>query len=109
MRKILDEEKVRELWFSGLSNEDVAKEIGVSVIYLCRVKERFSLPARSEKADRTARPDPTEEEIEERAAEVRSGWSKRQEAERWCGGARRVRVSRYAYNGMISAFSPIDQ
>lgn len=107
----MDEEKIRELWSSGLRNDELADALGVTRGKLTSIRERYGLPIREVsalKGNASHKPDPTEEEIAERASLVRAGWSKEQEESRWAGGRRRVVATRYTYDIRNSRFSPMD-
>lgn len=107
----MDIERIRELWSSDLRNDELAEALGVTRGKLASIRERYGLPIRdlsAPKGNASHKPDPTEEEIAQRAAMVRAGWSKEQEEARWAGGPRRVTASHYAYDKRNSRFSSMD-
>lgn len=108
MKRKVDREKILALWESDLRNDELAEALGVTRGGLVRLRQRLKLPVRGEKADRLPKPDPTPEEIEQRSAEVRAGWSKLQEQSRWVMGDIRVRAPRYEYDGRNATFSAMD-
>lgn len=64
-----------ELWFSDIKNAELAKKLGVSRARLWDIRKRYGLPPRRHERGGTWPRDPSPQEIEERAAEVRAGWS----------------------------------
>ena len=70
-----------DAWFDEtLTRADIKDKFGLSKTRCRRIAKEYGLPMeRPNFVDTTKSPDPTPEEIEERAAEIRRGWS---EAER---------------------------
>lgn len=107
----MDVESIRALWMSDLRNDELADALGVTRGKLVSIRERYDLPLRefsALKGNASHKPDPTQSEIEERAAMIRAGWSREQEEARWAGGPRRVTATRYAYDARNSRFSSMD-
>jgi predicted DNA-binding transcriptional regulator AlpA len=78
-----------ELWHDPtLRSQEVARRLGCSVPTLWRLKAIYGLPKRENPSRATEddsgwrKADPTEEEIEQRAAEVRLNWSQNEERKR---------------------------
>lgn len=72
------EAKVRELWLAGASRDEVARAVGITTdMLLSRLKDQLAdLPRRGRGGNvRMPTPDPTEEEIAVRAAELRRSWT----------------------------------
>lgn len=81
--------KLFRLWGSRLSNSEVAIAMGFSVSTLKVLARKHHLPNRRIiERDRARTPDPTPEEILERAAAVRRLWSVDDRIERRFGGRR---------------------
>jgi hypothetical protein len=95
------------LWNSELSSEEIASRLGVTIARLRKLRCRYGLPSRStHSTGRQDSPDPTPEEIIERAAEVRSRWSAEEEARRLCCGFKKWRPPEYStYNRESMTFS----
>lgn len=74
----VDVPKLFRLWNTpGISINQVAAELGLSLHQLRKARDRYGLSEKPAPADDTLGPgeeDPTEEQIAERAAEIRSKW-----------------------------------
>lgn len=112
MRHDASESDVRRLWFSDLRNDELADALGVPRGAIYRIRVRFGLPARvrhARKGTAAHKPDPTIDEIAQRAAEIRSRWSRIDEESRWVGGQRGYQFPSYSYDGRTVAFSGMDR
>ena len=111
-RKIeVDEATIRRLWASDLRNDQLAEALKVPYGWLETIRERYALPARKKHALRGTpghKPDPTDQEIEERSAQIRAGWSQAEAERRWQLGGLRCEVRAYKYAPKDFAFSAID-
>lgn len=100
--------KLFELWASPMTFDEVQKALGVSHSKLYRLAKRHKLPLRARMAQdrKNARePDPTAEEIAQRAAEIRAGWSE-QEHERRAGKRTAMwEAPEYVYEANTSTFA----
>ena len=65
-------EKLHRLWARGDSYRDIAAALGCSMSYVSRLKARHKLPNRQRGVKEIDEPDPTPEQIAERAAECRA-------------------------------------
>ena len=75
----IDDNRLRELWADDrLKTSEIAGTLGVTMTTLYRESKRLELPKRYSGKRQDCELDPTPEEIEARAAEVRAGWSRRQ-------------------------------
>ena len=91
---------IRKLW-PKQSGASIASQLGVSYSYVYRIAQREGLTlARKNSPEPES---PTEDEISERAAEIRRGWSRSETEKRIVGGSRPrswrppvVRVSEFA-------------
>ena len=111
-RKIeADEATIRRLWATDLPNDKLAEALGVPRGWLETIRLRHGLPVRKHSAPRgnaAHKPDPTEDEIEERAAIIRSEWSRAEAERRWQLGHLRCEIRRYEFDGRDFAFSHMD-
>jgi hypothetical protein len=96
MRKIIDVALLFQLWHSDLKNEELAARIGIARGHLWHLRNKYGLPPRKQQRTRPRYQDPTPQEIEERAAEVRRGWTPEEEARRVCGRREQWRPPQYA-------------
>lgn len=83
----LDRQKCRDLWTTSLTNEELAKELGINPVQLYVAGRKLGLGQRWEYINRkyTPREDPSEDEIKARAAEIRAGWSEEEREARLVG------------------------
>jgi len=85
---------LRQLWARGDSYSEIAAALGCSMSYVSRLKQRHKLPNRQKGIREIDEPDPTPEQISERAAECRA---------RRPGPAtpkeERVSIPRYSWDG----------
>lgn len=107
-RAAIDVPRLFELWNTQISNTDICVAIGVSRSTLDVLRMRYKLPRRlhlKKQPTEACESDPTPEEIESRAAQVRAGWSEEEEQRRIVG-RRRSRWSppRYCFDGRDTAF-----
>lgn len=65
------EETLRQLWADGKTHWEIADALGCSELYIRVLRRRHNLPRRPNRAMYREAPDPTPEEIAERAAECR--------------------------------------
>lgn len=106
-----DEATVRSLWFTEIPNDRLAEALGITHGGLETLRTRYGLPRRrhhAAKGNAAHKPDPTEDEIAERAAQVRAGWTAAEAERRWQHGSLRYRFPHYAYDGRNVAFSAMD-
>lgn len=85
--KIFDCEKLRAMWTTHRVIE-IARACGISQQDVYRAAREMELPRRSElfsAAESRGYVDPTEDEIKQRAQEVRMSWSEEEEAKRLVG------------------------
>jgi hypothetical protein len=76
-------EKLYELWYDETkTNTQVAKELGVTLVRLWKLGRAYSLPRR---VKRQNQPDPSIEEIHDRAAAIRATWSPEEREQRRVG------------------------
>ena len=95
MRKSIDVPLLFKLWHTELKNDELASRIGVARGHLWYLRQKYGLPGRKKRRTRPPSDDPTPEEIAERCAEVRRGWSAEEEARRLCGKPTRWRPPQY--------------
>lgn len=104
----IDVPRLFELWHTTMSNMDICMEIGVSRSTLDVLRMRYKLPRRArikKEPPEMCENDPTQEEIEFRAAQVRAGWSDEEEQRRIVGRKpRRWSPPRYCFDGRDTAF-----
>ena len=83
----LDRQKCRELWTTSLTNEELARELGITPVQLYVAGQKLGLGQRWGYISRKYQPrqDPTEDEIRARAAEIRAGWSEEERERRLVG------------------------
>lgn len=104
-----DEATIRRLWASDLRNDHLAEALGVPHGWLETIRERYGLPIRRHHAPRNDhKADPTDQEIEERAATIRAGWTPAEAERRWQLGSLRAECKQFAFDGRVAAFSAID-
>lgn len=87
--KNVDTQKLFALWATTMTADEIQKELGISHNKLYSLARHHKLPHRhipkkSKSRIRSRESDPTEEEIAQRAAEIRANWSD-QEYERRAG------------------------
>lgn len=76
---MIDEQKLRKLWEDeGLKTREVAALLGTTLTPLYREAKRLKLPKRAWGKRMAGELDPTPEEIEARAAEIRASWNRSQ-------------------------------
>ena len=98
-----EEAVVRQAWAAGLSRAEVADAAGISISRLDETKRAIGLPSRQGLGGgpkrRSAYRDPTPDEIAERSAAVRAGWSLEEAQVRngYCPMSQRVPTSPRAY------------
>lgn len=86
--KPIDTDLLRDLWFdSGVAITDICVRLGVSQDTIYKNAKQIGLPRRP-RAERLSDKDPTPEEIEERSAVIRAGWSESEAERRRVGGKR---------------------
>jgi hypothetical protein len=102
--------KLRQLWGTQRTTEDIAVVLRISLPYLHMLARRHSLPARThvrQQRQRVIEIDPTPEEIVARAAECRARWSDA-DYNRSCGyKPRPVELQSYSFDGRFVAFTEI--
>lgn len=111
-RKIaVDEATIRRLWATDLPNDRLAEALGVPRGWLETIRLRHDLPVRQHAAPRgnaAHKPDPTTDEIEERAALVRQGWTPAEAERRWQLGSLHCEMRHYEFDARDFAFSAMD-
>lgn len=103
----LDVPKLFRLWNSEMRSDDIAAELGLTRGQLYQAKVAYKLPNRLVQHNAKAQErlaDPTEEEIAQRAAEVRAGWPPGEAERRMGNAAGRVEVLRYRWCNHTSGF-----
>lgn len=107
-RLTIDVPKLFELWASGASQYEISQTLGIRPGTFWQVRNRYALPKRkpARPVSASKEPDPTPEEIAERAAAVRASWSE-EEAERRAVGRLRgsVGIRSYSFDRRAMAFS----
>lgn len=105
-RVIDDVPKLFRLWASGLRQAEVCEEMGIPQGSFHLIRQRYALPKREcdRSIDFSASEPPTPEEIAERAAAVRAGWTDEEREKRIvgraCGPVRTREYSMAPKNGM---------
>jgi hypothetical protein len=92
---IIDVPKLFRLWHTDLTNEALAREMGVSRKYLWQVRKRYGLPERKHKRNTNIK-DPTQDEIREACARIRERWSNEERERRTCSSAPGWRPPEYS-------------
>lgn len=95
------DERVRELWKTHTIAE-IAAAVGTSSSSVSRLAARLNLPGKL--AFMESKESPTPEEIEERAAEVRAGWTRSEERRRRVGREEAYTVPCLTNRQMFPAF-----
>lgn len=86
--KPIDTDLLRDLWFdSDVAITDMCVRLGVSSDTIYKNAKQMGLPRRP-RAERISDKDPTAEEIAERSATIREGWSESEKERRRVGGRR---------------------
>lgn len=110
MRRVqIDVPKLFQLWNSTLRNDQLAEALGVTRDHLSALRDRYGLPVRQHqcpKGNASHKPDPTEDEIAERAAAIRQNWSPEEEERRRSSSPYRAPCYAFGRNG--AAFSHMD-
>lgn len=94
------------LWGSRMRNDEIASALGITPKQLSRVARRYALCHRG-KAKESVTDDPTQEEIAERAAEVRRGWSPDEEVRRRGGVRATWNPPAFAFHNKTTSFQSI--
>lgn len=119
-------EEFQPLWFSLTPIKTIAQKFNVSTSALYAFAKRHNMPANRDAATQNEalktlpKPkrryvkiddinDPSPEEIEARAAEIRAGWSDAELARNESTDAYSVRLRSYAFDGRTTTFSPIEE
>ena len=102
--------KLKQIWGTQRTTEEIAIQLKVSLSYLHTLASRHNLPKRTH-IQRT-RPglgeiDPTPEEIEVRAAEVRARWTAAEHNRNCCYKSQPVEMQSYSFDGRFVAFTEI--
>lgn len=84
MRRHPDPLTLWRLWKAGTAPEAICEELSISFHRLRQLAERFNLSGRERRLV-VREPEPTEEEIAERALRIRSRWSPAKAARRRFG------------------------
>lgn len=100
------------LWNSTMRNDELCEALGISRGVLWSLRDRYKLPVRAKACRAPAgteshQPDPTPEEIAERAAMVRRSWSASEEERRRCHGPSRYRLPAFAFDGRDTSFNAV--
>lgn len=70
------EATIRSLWSQGIRRDDVARTAGLTVDQFLAIKDRLELPPRPRSLGSGSRGvDPTQDEIHQACAEIRSRWT----------------------------------
>jgi hypothetical protein len=99
------------LWAAGLPQGEICDQLGIRSGSFYIVKRRYKLPprARAKQRPTQSEPDPTAEEIAERAAEQRAKWSPEEEERRRIGrGVERVALREYQFDRRNFALTALD-
>jgi hypothetical protein len=99
------------LWAAGLPQGEICDQLGIRYGSFHIVKRRYKLPprARAKQRPTQSKPDPTTEEIADRAAQVRTRWSPAERARRRIGGpSRRVALREYQFDRRNFAVTALD-
>lgn len=101
-----DPERLRDLWFSPETNAVIAEQLGLSMWQLYLAGKQLDLPSRHDSVRRVWKTvDPTPEEITERAAAIRRGWSDEEHDRRLVGSvAKPWKMPAFVYDGRVTAF-----
>lgn len=84
---MLTRERLYDLWYDAAkTNTQVADELGITLVRLWQLGRAYSLPPRCRKQ---ATPDPSIEEIRERAEAIKATWSDEEREKRFVGLGRR--------------------
>lgn len=80
-------ERLYELWYDETkTNTQVARELGINLVRLWKLGRAYSLPRR---VKRQSQPDPSIEEILQRAEAIRATWSPEEREQRRVGSRRK--------------------
>lgn len=96
------------MWNAGVRQFEICQKLGIRPGTFWRLRQKYALPARDRLVPVIARsrPDPTIEEIVERAAVIRSSWSEEEAARRVVGrGVGAVQIKAYSYDHRRMAFA----
>jgi hypothetical protein len=97
-----------KLWNTpGISVNDVAAGLGITLNHLRKARIRYGLslrPANGEDSTEPSEDDPTEEEIAERAAEIRATWPEWRLAGRSSSENSSPTVQQLSYDGRQQVF-----
>lgn len=107
----VDVPKLFRLWGTGVRQFEICQELGIRPGTFWQVRQRYALPPRENAKPARSRhePPPTPEEIAERAAAVRAGWSAEETERRRVGSAvAPVRLRHYVFDRRAMAFSGVD-
>jgi len=96
-----------KLWHSKLSTEEICKKLGIHDRTLSRLTKKHGLSKRPNKyTGKSKTPDPTPEELAQRALEVQAKWTESEREQRYRGSGRREwKVPRYNYHADNNSFS----
>lgn len=97
------------LWEEACPLQSMAAQFGVSTATICKTARQLKLKSRTAAAQASAMEqaddDPTIEEILERAAEIRAGWSEEEKMRRISRAVSRVELRHYIYHPYTASFS----
>jgi hypothetical protein len=107
---VVDVKAVFALWADPtLGTTQIAAMLGLTKNQMWNVSQRLKLPRRP-RAEMERLAAPTEEQIAERCAEVRAGWTDAEREKRCVGrGQRPWRLPSYAYDGRAVMFQPAER
>jgi hypothetical protein len=97
----VDVKKLFSLWQTEKTTTEISSELGITKSALYSVARRYALPRRTALVRRSPdrMTDPTPEELEAKAAEIRRGWSREEREKRMVGpGRRRWTIPQFAFN-----------
>lgn len=110
-KKEVDVPALFRLWAEGVRQCDICTALGIPTGSFHAIRQRYALPVRAcdKQLDFTETEPPTPEEIAERAAVVRAGWSDEERERRIVGRSRSpVRLRSYSFNHRDFAATALD-
>lgn len=104
--------KLKQLWETQRTTEEIAIHLKVSLSYLHTLARRHNLPKRTHikrrgRAEWVAEVDPTPAEILLRAAECRARWTDADYSRNCCYKTKPVEMQSYSFDGRFVAFTEI--
>ena len=104
--------KLKQLWETQRTTEEIAIQLRVSLTYLHTLARRHNLPKRTHvqkvrRKNGEKEIDPTPEEIIARAAEVRARWTSDEHRRNCCYKSPPVEMPSYSFDGRFVVFNEI--